>query len=688
MANELSTEFIGLAQNMAENHVYLSVQHEDYPTASSHFLKTGSSYPPKIVVVVGAGASTDACGLPTGKDAANMLKSIFENDFNLDLIKREIRRITVEYRLEEQDFETVLLALSKFDQTKVLDLLNTIYNRRHYPSVAYEVLAHWMKHRFIDAIVNFNFDELLDQALDDELGPKGYHRVVTDGDCPEKLDDWLDSRNRFKFPLYIKPHGTASSKSTMRFTRSSYSLLPPDLDALLVKLFMGRTDVLIVGYAMQSVEFNDILQRSHDRSSGVRDSDENLRFYIFDHVAPKLNPEWKASFTDTKAEGLDQWFEKLSNGISDQFNPGLQPRTICRHKLITKVFHRYAVLNQDRDARDSDRKAYLRDRVYVEIALAVAKAKGFVSLEHLAGGRAGYYFRDLRRHAGADIPNDSMLSMCANLKLQPFGYWDTLCLPASQADASRDRLRCPILTKKEFEERITELVQATFDHLSADRQAKRLIRNELYEAFMEMYLGEEVEVSDDIGGITNDIFSRPTLLTTLTGFHAQTNKMIQHGAWDSILCAAETGQWLLRSEWSEGIRARGARLALVVADETFKKELQEKFGEQLGNRLRWMPWWLHNRHITVLLNGTQVVQAVYFERRLRTSHIVPMWLEGTDAEVAMNVFVGYWIKASHYKKRPKDIEIRFDHVQKERGRLIGELAKPIRSKSSKGNAAA
>ena len=41
---------------------------------------------------------------------------------------------------------------------------------RYYPGLAYEILAHLMKHGFIDAIINFNFDEVLDQAIEDELG--------------------------------------------------------------------------------------------------------------------------------------------------------------------------------------------------------------------------------------------------------------------------------------------------------------------------------------------------------------------------------------------------------------------------------------------------------------------------------------------------------------------------------------
>ncbi len=193
---------------------------------------------------------------------------------------------------------------------------------------------------------------------------------------------------------------------------------------------------------------------------------------------------------------------------------------------------------------------------------------------------------------------------------------------------------------------------------------------------MEMYGGEEVEISSDTGAIANDIFTNPTTLTTLTGLHAQTSRMMQHPDWDSILCTAETGQWLLQGEWPDLITGKGAALAVVIADETHSDRLLKVFGESLGDRVRWLPWWLHNRHMTVLLRDGKAVRAIFFERRLRTSHISPLWLEGTDADIAMEVFVAYWIKANQYKKEVDgEIEIRREHVRSESKRLISDLYK-------------
>src|SRR5690348_16397025 len=122
----LPESFHSLARYLAWNHIYLSVRSEDFSNASRRFLQEQASLPPKIVAIVGAGASNDACNLPTGEKAAQRLIEIFKRKTGINdrLIEEEIHRITVEYRLGRGDFEAVLLALSNFDQRTVLDELN------------------------------------------------------------------------------------------------------------------------------------------------------------------------------------------------------------------------------------------------------------------------------------------------------------------------------------------------------------------------------------------------------------------------------------------------------------------------------------------------------------------------------------------------------------------------------------
>ncbi len=206
--------------------------------------------PERFIVVVGAGSSKHANKqIPLGQEAIKKLKK----DYNLDstvenkigfqgirkLFKDEIEELSQVYRLEKNDFETVLLALSKYFPKDIYEKLATYYGYRYYPDSFYELLAHLFKNRFIDAIINFNFDELLDQAIEDEMGCSAYRKVLFDGDLPD-YDNEVIKDDRFQRPFYVKPHGTVSHKTSMRFTRRDYFNISSDIDIFLGKLLSGK----------------------------------------------------------------------------------------------------------------------------------------------------------------------------------------------------------------------------------------------------------------------------------------------------------------------------------------------------------------------------------------------------------------------------------------------------------------
>lgn len=170
----------------------------------------------RTIVVVGAGASNAACNLPLGKSLANsVMEAVLARGIPKWLIEAELDRLEHANGLQRNEFETLLLAAGRFAPAAVLAELCDKCDFEHYPSLTYEILAHFMKHGLLDAIVNFNFDELLDHAIDEELGSEQYTRIVRDGDWARKLrvhegnDPW-----RFDLPLYIKPHGTVSDPAS------------------------------------------------------------------------------------------------------------------------------------------------------------------------------------------------------------------------------------------------------------------------------------------------------------------------------------------------------------------------------------------------------------------------------------------------------------------------------------------
>ena len=269
--NENSNPIDELVTTLLENHIALSVPPSVCDKARRLLLKSTPALPaggvlptpsPRaVIVVLGAGASADTAQLPLGRATADLLRQRL--DVPRHYVDNELERLSIQYRLEETEFETQLLALSKFAGPRLLDELGAIFGRRFYAAETYELLAHLFKHRFIDCIINFNFDELLDQAIDDEVSRENYWRIVSDGDIPDDIVQMQDiqGHGRFRAPLYVKPHGTASHKSSMRFTRGDYFLLPENMRQLLLEC-LTRTDVtmIVIGFGMQSEEFNRLIR--------------------------------------------------------------------------------------------------------------------------------------------------------------------------------------------------------------------------------------------------------------------------------------------------------------------------------------------------------------------------------------------------------------------------------------------
>ena len=647
-----------LAGLLALNHLHLSLPND--PNLWADVLKdTSITQQPmrRIVAVVGAGASISA-GLPTTKQAIERIKSVIGPQ-----IERELDRLVLEYRLRRDEFETVLLAASRLNRDDVLDELRKLFSLRYRPSLTHEILAHLLKHRFVDAVINFNFDESLDHSLRDELGgPQNYLHVISDGDCPPVIERELNAHHRFSMPVYIKPHGTVSHKSTMRFTRGDYYLLPGDIKLLLQKLLSDMPICLIViGFNMQSFEFNDIVARC------MKSKDDRIYTYTCE-PRPTHDPDfWEPVCNDDgsvrlpgiralysrKRHGhidpkgqhtLDVHMRALWREVERKFNRQFAARGIARHEFICSLFQNY-----DPSTHASD---YLYDRTLAELALATLKAKGFVNTRVLQKGRTGSFFELWRECTGEPT---TLYELCKHsMGLEKCSY-------------SREALRVPAAARLKVSERARVLTQPEFNKVG-DQFCRRFVaslrgpwrsvgvwRRWMVRSFNEMFFGNEVEVVNTTrSAVRHELCANPRPLDTLTALQALALNELRNDEWDTLLCVAETGEWLLKSPVFDLLRQRKKRrIAIIVADLTQTDGLVS-----LGCNYRKLNWWLHNQHMTLFIRGEgHVLNAFFFERRLRDPRIVPVMVEGGDAYPLLRVFFAYWIKAD--KKRlvnPKPIE--------------------------------
>lgn len=638
-----------LATSLALNHVHLTVP-DASPERRKDILVDSDSCTAqprrRIVVVVGAGASM-AAGLPGTSD----VKAAIKESISPELLQRELLRLNLEYRLDPDEFETVLLAASRFNREGVLKKLQDAFGERFRPSLCYELLAHMLKHRFVDAIINFNFDELLDQSIEDEIGKLNYLHVVSDGDCPADIErEMLDGR-RFRRPVYVKPHGTVSYKSTMRFTRGDYLRLPTDIHNLLGKLLSEKPVTLIViGFKMQSFEFSQIVKDSIVK--------QECAIFNFDlNEKPDPSPGEKIMnlydagghipVSDAGGNTLDKRMLELWAQVETKFTASFKPRNVARHELVCSLNRTYTESTHSPHSSSWKQAEYLHDRAVIELALSTAKAKGFVNTRVLLNGRPGEYFQLWRTRPGIDHSSPRTLyDMCQSLHLYQCSY-SREALRLQCADATSAPSPQPqVLKCEEFRDLgMPVLAAAVRESMKGSRQFDCERGDLLCLALQEMFDNDEVEVVNARRAILHEMCAEPESIDTLTALKACTADALAHPEWDTLLCIAETGEWLLKENVLSRLTERKPfRLALIVADDTQSDAVNEKL-ETVEPVIRRLDWWLHNQHMTLFVQGSYVQQAIFFERRLRNPRIAPLVVKGDDAQELLKVFFAYWLKA-------------------------------------------
>lgn len=656
---------------------------------------------PRIIVVLGAGASNTACGIPTGKCLAKKVRGEFVkgSDRLGRLVDTEIARLSQVNHLNEHDFETILLALSKFDPDGVRNTLLSECGIAHYPSFAYEFLAHLMKHGFLDAIINFNFDELLDDAIYVEVGDDGYSRIIRDGGWMHTLrSDPIDPK-RFDKPLYIKPHGTIGDPASLRFTREAYYQLPPDLTRLLTNLMNGESAdafvslqpgskrespgepqkvyVVVLGHALESFEFNNLLAQCPTGSE----------LYISQFQGDEISTvRWPNKMSKLFSSPIKMMLTKdfdLNSLLHDLWRQierecatrKLSVRGIERHELIAELFdvpkgeplirREPLGLSTSDEEKQKFRGAlteYFRDRFLVETMLAIAKSKGFIDVRELNRGRAGRYYQELRRVSDLAKPDHCKF---IDEYLVDFGmenrdawresFWHKMVEPG-------EKISTNLTVKKETFEELSRDLQASICRISSNLNEKfakcenkaSLLNDLTQNTLMVMLKGTDAEIVPPHARAHQFMFRNAEPIRNFAHLDATTGDMLKDG-WDLLLSVAETGEWLY-NRLQKRNSMQGVRV--IIADSLLKKDLEDR-----GAKVKQLPWYDHNRHMTIRLKRKLGVvpkgdlpfepkSAIYFERRQRTTLISPYVLgkNAADLQAALDDFTIYWIKSENHEE--------------------------------------
>lgn len=633
-----------LAKSLVKNHLRTDLRYHNWGKLVQNGDDLRQDIQRRVIAVIGAGCSIEA-GLPLSHEAIEIL--LKRLNVPQKFFEQEVERLESVYRLNRKEFETALLAFSSlvYSSDEVREHLQELYATRYSPLLCYEIIAHLFKHRFIDAIISFNFDEILDQTVIDELGRDEFHYVITEGTCPEILNE---PNELFDLPVFIKPHGTASQKATLRFTREAYHGLPIDIRKTIQALFRDMpVTVIAIGFNMQSFEFNNLANKAREDSE---------IFYI-NKIRPQPEPDLTAHYSEhfikveAEEEGLDAVLKKLWEMVSANFSDSYKPRGIMRHELIAKIFKTADSRPENQKDASDFIENYLHDRTIIELALSIAKSKGLANMSVLANDRCGQYYELYKAKAGAK--KILLFEMCHKIGLKDIGYSrEALRLGGGESPKSNG-----ILRKEKFS---TKLNSDVIFRLLSARFANNLLRykNFFESTLIDLYTNNEIEISAKADCIYSKIFSRPVMLKTKTGLSFITEDLIQNAGWNKLFIIAETGEWLLMPNIQKAIKSCDSanRLYLIVADPTFEDKLREKYGDRLAEIKR-MSWWDHNRHATIFVKDRMPIASVYFTRRLRSTVVHPVLLkEINDSNVVFESFIAYWNKGNSEWLGPDDLD--------------------------------
>jgi len=538
------------------------------------------------------------------------------------------------------------------------------------PQLGYELIAHLMKHRFVDHVITMNFDEVLDASLTDELGPDGY-RLVMPGVTSRSPGPGL--------PHLFKLHGTISDSDSLRFGERSSALSPSMEEQLDKVIFPGedpahRVWFVSLGYSWSDIDAASWLAGHGARVAGVicgalkRNTANELARRLATEVVEA--PDTTIPVVAIAAEELNAeepptvdellwavWCEVRRR--EHPMSPGGEgaarhPRmpSAARHILLSHLFSppqgspRWWPAVYDTYATEC--------RLEAEVLLTTGKTDGLVTLSSLA--------RDARINGhweGIDRTKGPLLERLTFLRRSTFpDVTEVFFFAGDETDYAEFFARAGKEGLPLSGQVVAGLDRALMEPYLADGELRR--RERPYAELLSHYLGkvfrgQSVEVDPRGDRRADLLFRQPRPLRTHKTFVDHTDAIVQHDGVEALLVIAESGRWL---EARHDLLARlgSDNILLIEASQhalegwTARKEVQFEPSRVLRIGL---PWWMHNRHLTLTIGASgEPLAGVYFRRRERTPRISPIGIEDTrDLDELVVMFCSYM--ARYYEEFAK-----------------------------------
>jgi len=655
-----------------ENHVNKQLPYLPY-LADCLLNKPVSSAETLVVPFVGAGASASA-GIPASGALQKQLYDAFSDkteSISKILDEEAISHFPLEAKNGIQKLSLFRFSsiISRFAYGRKLinEHISTAMRSASHRPLAYEHLAHLVKHEFIDHFVVLNYDELLDEALEDEVPDR--LRFITSPDEVPGPRSIRDSRSECCY--LFKPFGSLST--------DNYKLEPDDITRygsesiwrfMLDNIFRPKTGdnlpniiIILIGYAAAEPAFEQLMAEL------TNDPNRNISIFIIDsrdnlpNSLKKLKTIKKCQVRHIKLQadlGIDLLLRLMKiKYLSVDENKVWTP--VARHRIISAL--RYIDITTP------------SIRFKIELILQAIKSRGFFTIEAIAEidrikkySASAYTVIKQMCDEGILSPRNS------TLKGEPTKF--------SRQDYS--------LAMNDFDPLVAELLETT--HISPKTKMNEWIIKQqdgqfiakkntvsytefFVERFNEIISAPEIEVLIDAHPSTLWMFKNPTPLTSITKLIQATIEIFysafQEAGRGKITLSAvwTTGEWIFCNEgWAcetigknliTHMNNKLLKMNLILSRTPTEKTLRQTRSNEVLDQLKkpiqqgscnvvQLDWWQHNRVLTLLEwqnKGRRIRKGIYMRRRLATPLVSPVRVDQEDCGVLQDIFDRYKEKA-------------------------------------------
>lgn len=514
------------------------------------------------------------------------------------------------------------------------------------PILCYELLSHLLKHAFVDHVITFNFDEGIDQALENELGRDGFVRIISEHDPRLAVST--------KRPRLIKIHGTVSSPETMRFTYRDIGALTPGMARNLGRTFgfadstpTPGVEIVSFGYSWQDPSFaNWVVSNQHaiHNVTVVRRSPRPVDLLRELHggklrviSTQQLSGKGPAPLT------VDHFLWALVAETLATLGSTVPALPVGRHLILGNLQSDVGSAATGTQARD-----ILKGRAAVEILLGLAKAKGMMSvLGTTYSPRIQTYIERFRKEAGiagaTRIIEDLDLGDIIERSTVPEAR-DTYFAQADTVDEFVRKLAESIVVKSGCSREPVMVPSYRRRRVSCDSMpVEEFARKQI----LDMLEQPEVEIASDSNPQLAWVFAKPTVTSTFCQFGRRIREVLEED-WTDLLTITESIGWLGYKWLAKGLNSPKSHkqqrriFAITCSGEglaqwAFRSELEEMAQARISTAnmpsvLKFeIPWWRHNRHLILAVKSTKrgvgLLKGVYFLRPYRKAAVAPVFVQ-------------------------------------------------------------